>query len=188
MPPPPSECREPWKRCRFSLRQRNGRTTVETVPERVAVKWAPRLGRRLRELLRESGPVRTIGSLGILLLELDEASRRPAAWKRLKKLQKEGVVAWASPLLRDLESELREILTDEVTVRLRPGADADRRLQDLLRRTGLVLARRNEFVPNQFVLRIDHPFGLEVLEVARSLDTRAEVEFATPNFVSEVSR
>ena len=98
------------------------------------------------------------------------------------------VVVWASPLLRDLRSDLGEIMTDEITVRLRPGAEVDRRLQALLRRTDLVLARRNEFVPNQFVVRVDHPLGLEVLELAVSLDTRPDVEFATPNFVSEVSR
>ena len=188
MPPPRSERREPWKRCRFSLRQGQGRTIVETVPGRVAVKCVPRRGRRLRERLRESGPLRTIGSLGIFVLKLDDARRRPAAWQRLKELQGEGVVVWASPLLRDLQSDLGEILTDEITVRLRPGAEVDRRLQDLLRRTDLVLARRNEFVPNQFVLRVDHPLGLEVLELAVSLDTRPDVEFATPNFVSEVSR
>jgi hypothetical protein len=47
----------------------------------------------------------------------------------------------------------------------------------------------NEFVPNQFVLKLDPAFGLGTLQRSDgSFDKDDNVDFATPNFISEVVR
>ena len=58
----------------------------------------------------------------------------------------------------------------------------------LHREYGVTVARQNEFVPNQFILKAEQPSGLNALEIASKLDQADGVEFATPNFISEYRR
>ena len=92
-----------------------------------------------------------------------------------------------TPVLRDRESDLRQILTDEVTVRFKSIQSAEK-LKEVERKYGVSVARQNEFVPSQFVLKVDQPSGLRTLDVASALDEADDVQFASPNFVSEHGR
>ena len=53
---------------------------------------------------------------------------------------------------------------------------------------GLELARQNEFVPNQFVVKIPRAAEADPVRVAAKLNRSSEVEFATPNFLSQHHR
>jgi hypothetical protein len=178
---------EPWKTATLSFEQAGRRTAIKTVPARVAVKWAPRQRDRVLRELADLGPARALDNLKLLVVDLKEPRERPAAWRELALLRDQGVIAWATPLVLDVESGLGQIVTDEITVRLRPGVAADRWLEKQARH-GLVLDRPNEFVPNQFVLRVEGTFGLDTLQRATDLDKDDNVDFATPNFISEVVR
>jgi hypothetical protein len=83
-----------------------------------------------------------------------------------------------------MDSQLVQILTDEITVRFKSKPSASR-LQAIEQQYAVSVARQNEFVPAQFIVKVRRPFGLRTLEVASELDTVEEVSFATPNFISQ---
>jgi hypothetical protein len=187
MPRVPSAHTEPWEAKTFSFRQGGHTTSVTTLPDRVAVKWAPRERQRVERLLSGVGLTKAVDEAQLFVLELHNPEGRPAAWRRLRELLDQGLIEWASPLVLDATSGLEQIITDEITVRLKPGVSLERWL-DSGSRKGLVLARRNEFVPSQCVLKVGQSFGLEPLVRVTGLDADADVQFATPNFLSEISR
>jgi hypothetical protein len=109
-------------------------------------------------------------------------------WDRLAELQREGLVEWATPLLRDVESGLLRIVTGEIVVRLRGESatlDGVRRMAAPL---GLRAAERNEFVENQFVVKMSRFLGLQVVEKAAALAKMPGVEFAAPSFLAEFAK
>ena len=75
----------------------------------------------------------------------------------------------------------------EVTVRFKRALPKKEREQ-VEEKFGFTIARQNEFVPNQFVVKVPISRGVDVLKVANDLDADDDVEFATPNFVSEHRR
>jgi subtilisin family serine protease len=94
------------------------------------------------------------------------------------------------PVFKERESGLRFVATDEIVVRLRPRSKPAR-LRKLLVQHELILRRRSEFGPGQFIVALpaDRPSGSRTLDLANALAEADDVlEFAAPNFLAETRK
>lgn len=94
------------------------------------------------------------------------------------------------PVFKERESGLRLVATDEIVVRLRPRA-RPATLRKLLVQHELILRRRSEFGPGQFIVALpaDRPSGSRTLDLANALAEADDVlEFAAPNFLAETRK
>lgn len=161
------------------------RVFVEPLDNTLAVRYREGARDEIDKMLRPLGRVRSLDKQRLLIVESPKAQRRSAAMKRVLASVSQGNLEFATPVLRDPDTRLRQILTDEITVRFKKPAVPDKQLRSLEQRFGVKVARRNEFVPNQFTMKLDRPKGLDTLRVASKLDAEDEIEFASPNFLSE---
>lgn len=185
---PLDESTPPWKRARIRVAAPGHPTVVEVLPRRVAVRWASGQRDRLRDALREiSG--RDPGALDgerLLVLAFDRTPGKPF-WEQLARLRDQGLFDWASPTLRDVESGLELVPTDEIVVRVDEGV-TEESLRRLASPRGLSIAAASEFAANQYVVKADRPVGLEVLDHARALAALPGVRFAVPDFLTASAR
>lgn len=123
----------------------------------------------------------------ILILHRTSSVPRDALAATLRRLERAGDIEFASSVVRDPHTGLRQVLTDEIVVRLKPGT-ARQTLATLKAEHGLTVCRRNEFEPTQFVVRVPDASGTGTLEVAKSIDERDDVEFAWPNFLTDIEQ
>ena len=162
-------------------------SALEEVEGVFAVRCQPAGQRRVHDELAKLGRVRVFTAQNLLIVELPAAKRREQAMEKLTGWQREGTVEFFTPVLQDKESQLLRILTDEITVRFK-AAVPQRRRERVQRLFGVTVARQNEFVPDQYVVKVPQTTGLKSLKIAQKLDKVAEVEFAAPNYISEYRR
>lgn len=170
---------------RASYRSAARRVFVEPLDNTIAVRYREGSRDEINKMLRSLGPVRSLDSQRLLIVESPKVQAQAAAVKRVIKSIGEAGLEFATPLLRDPDTNLKQVLTDEITVRFKKPAVAKRQLRSLEQRFGVKVARQNEFVPNQFTIKLDRPKGLDTLRVASKLDAEEEIEFASPNFLSD---
>ena len=48
----------------------------------------------------------------------------------------------------------------------------------------MIVGKRNEFEPTQYIVKVPDTTGMRTLDVARSLDQQDDVEFACPNYLT----
>ncbi len=169
------------------LTYRSGGKAVSIVPEerRFAIGILDAASAtEIAETLGNLGRVDFSAKHGLALVECAPGTDPRILRERVEQLVEEGRLDFSAPVLRDPATGLAQILNDEITVRFSPKL-ALAQVRKLSAKHGLTIARRNEFVPNQFVLKLDKPRGLEALATATKLDREAMVDFAVPNFVSE---
>jgi len=152
-----------------------------------AVRYRPTAESAVAGALRQLGSVRHLEPHHLLLVELPDTEREAAAVRKLRAWHRDGQVDFFTPVLRDRQTRLLRILTDEITVRFKPNVPARRRAS-IQRKLGVNALRQNEFVPSQCVVKVSQPTGLNTLKVARALDQSPDVQFATPNYISEFRR
>ena len=174
----------PKKPGRHFYRQGKTKVYLKPVDNTLAVRYRQRAKAQVRKALRSLGQVSEIKSQQLFIVELSEGTKEQEARARLQPLTEKGAIDSLAPLLRDEDSQLLQVLTDEITVRFKPTIAAKERKQ-IEKKYGLTIVRKNEFVPNQFVVKVPRPGGLDTLKVANELDAADGVEFAAPNFVSE---
>ena len=172
---------------RAFYRQGEKKIYVEPLADTIAVRYRQGVKAELAQMLHGLGRVRDIQEQRLLIVEFTDAAQSATALKQLQPWVDNGALEFVAPVLQDSESRLQQILTDEITVRFKSGLPA-KRLKGVEQKYGVKIARRNEFVPNQFILKVAQPEGLHALEVASRLDVAAEVEFASPNFISTHQR
>jgi hypothetical protein len=141
----------------------------------------------VREALEQLGKVEAHPSSRIFILHRRSDVSASKLATAIETLKKAGKIAFATPVLRDPESGTRQVLTDEITLRLKPGS-ATRALEALKAEHGVIVGKRNEFEPTQYIVKVPDTTGTRTLDVARSLDERDDVEFATPNFLTGIKR
>jgi hypothetical protein len=162
------------------------KTAVEELPDTIAVRCRDAACEaQVRKALRGIGTVRAVASQRLLIVTLADPANRRRALEKLGELQDTGTVEFATPVLCDPSSRQHQILTDEITVRFKKPIPSAERLK---KQYGVTVARLNEFVPNQCILKVTDSRGLKTLEVANRLDASRNVEFAAPNFISEFKR
>lgn len=182
----------PWESARITVGSADGKAVLEILPERVAVRWGAQEQGRVPEALRAfvgpRGKLHRLEKERLFLLELEGQSVGPALWKDLAGLQEQGLLDWASPTLRDVESGLGLIATDEIVVRLRDEVKARATLRRLIGPLELEVVQRNEFVASQFLVKVPRCLGLAAFEKAAALGALPEVKFAAPNFLTEATK
>ena len=168
---------------------RQGKTKVylKPVDNTLAVRYNSSAKSQVRKILSSLGQLSEIESQRLFIVQLLEGTTEETAAQHLQPLMDKGTIESIAPVLRDEESKLLQVLTDEITIRFKPTLAAKERKQ-VEKKYGLTISRKNEFVPNQFVVKVPRSKGLDALKVANELDAADEVEFAAPNFVSEYRR
>ena len=162
-------------------------TELKTVPNGIAARYRSGQDGAVRGALSPLGRVESYPQQRMIVLH--RASGITAAKVRavLDELQRAKLIAFVTPVLLDPDSRTRQVLTDEIVVRLKPGRGR-RTLAALEAVHGIEIDRRNEFEPSQYIVKVPKPSGLQTLNVARSLDRSEDVEFASPNFLTEIKR
>ena len=168
--------------------KKRSRSTLETMPNQVAVRYRAGQEKKVHERLAALGSIEDQPLSRILILHRNPSVTRRAVDAALEALEQEKLVEFATPVLRDSESGTRQVLTDEIVLRLKSGTAQQRTLARLKDTHGLEIGRRNEFEPAQYIVKVKQASGTHTLDVARSLDKRADVEFASPNFLTDIKR
>lgn len=163
-------------------------TTPRPFPGQLAVRVAPKATRRVQAALQALGHVEPYEPARMLILHKGPKVADATVKSVVESLLRDGLVQDVTPVLRDPRSGVRLIPTDEITVRFRPEAPVQGTLTDMRRTEGVSVARRNEFSPSQYVLRVPQPSGKRTLDIARRLEARDDVEFAAPNYISDIKR
>lgn len=161
--------------------------SLDTVKDQIAVRYCMGQDRSVREVLDRLGTVEEHLSSQIFILHRSPDVSASTLATDIETLKRANKIAFATPVLRDPESGTRQVLTDEITLRLKPGS-ASRALKALQAEHGVIVGKRNEFEPTQYIVKVPDTTGTRTLEVARSLDERDDVEFASPNFLTDIKR
>lgn len=164
------------------------RSVAEPLPHTIALRWAPGAHGAVRGALRGFGQVWEIPAERVIILEFPGARGGPSVAHKVERLKGRGLIEFTAPVLLDKASRLRKIPTDEITIRFRTKKAAVSQLRSMGKRYGVTVARRNEFVPQQYVVKVDTASGDRTLKIAEDMDGSEDVEFAAPNFLSEIAR
>jgi hypothetical protein len=154
----------------------------------IALRYRAGAERKVRAALAGLGTVESYPAGDILILDRDPKVSAAEVRSAVKTLEKDGLVEFATPVLRDQHSDVRHFLTGEITLRLKSGASARKTLASLKMQHGIEVKRRNEFEPTQYVVSVPDPSGTRTREIARSLDRRSDVEFAAPNVITDIKK
>ncbi|MFL5732856.1 MAG: hypothetical protein ACJ78Q_06610 [Chloroflexia bacterium] len=172
---------------RASYKQGAKKGYGEPLENSIAVRYCDGAEPTVREALGPDAKVQATEPQRLLVADFPDAASRDAALDRLLQLVDKGLVEFATPVLLDPSSQLRQIPTDEITVRFKSPLPEDQ-LKSFEQKYGVSVVRQNEFVPNQYIMKVARPVGLHTLDVANELNPEEDVEFATPNFISEYRR
>jgi hypothetical protein len=167
--------------------RRRAPASPDIVKDQIAVRYCPGQDRKVREALEQVGRVEEQPSSQIFILHRSPGVSASTVATAIETLKKTSKIAFATPVLRDPESGTRQVLTDEITLRLKPGS-ASRALKALKAEHGVIVGKRNEFEPTQYIVKVPDTTGTRTLDVARSLDKRDDVEFASPNYLTDIKR
>ena len=161
--------------------------TLKIVPDQIAVKYRTGGDRKVIDTLSRFGSVETYPQQRMLVLHCSPGAAGEGAQRALDELQQAGLVEFVTSVLLDSESNTRQVLTDEIVLRLKPGR-TKRTLAALTAEHGVEVDRRNTFEPSQYIVKVPNPSGMQTLDIARSLDRSDDVEFASPNFLTQIKR
>lgn len=146
-----------------------------------------RLNNVRETLLAGTFQVHQLPSRSLLLVHVSDRKNLDSLENQLRDLAAEDQVRFFTPVLRDVNSNLRQILTDEIAVGFKANV-REERAKSILEEHKLVPLRRSEFNPRHYVARTATAFGLEAIDVSRRLDKAEGVEYATPNFIAQSER
>jgi subtilisin family serine protease len=108
---------------------------------------------------------------------------------QLVRLAPEAVAGPLPAVFREEASGLLRVIDRELVIRFRSGLSGRVR-RSLLKAYGLVVCRRNAFIPDQVI--VAHPAGRvsgeDLIEISNELTQLEEVTLVTPSFVSEYWR
>jgi hypothetical protein len=105
--------------------------------------------------------------------------------EHLTGLLESGILQFVTPVFLDKRSGLKQILTDEITVRVK-----HREMKSSIHRLAGSLGAKTESATDarEVLVKVPRAFGTEALMICDALDKLEQVQFAAPNFISEVSR
>jgi acetylglutamate kinase len=154
-------------------------------PEYIAVRYASGREKEVTEKLKDLGELNSSPSQRLVIVELSKANKAKTALADLQPLLEDGTIDFVAPVLVDKESNLKQIPTDEITVRFKDEPSA-KHLRDFTDEYGVKITKQNEFVPRQYIVKLETSQGKQVLEAAKTIEQAEDVEFATPNYLSEI--
>jgi hypothetical protein len=157
------------------------------IRDQVAVRYCDGHEQKVRETLGTLGTLEVQPSWRLVILHRTPGIPGTKVRAALANLQVAKAIEFATPVLRDPASDTRQVITDEIVLRLKPG-HARRTLAAVKAEHGLTIGKPNEFEPTQYIVKVPRASGTHTLDVARSLDKRDDVEFASPNFLTTIKR
>lgn len=175
------------RRSASSSRKSTTRSSLRPVPGAVAARYCAGQEGTVCDALAPLGALEVYQAQRMVVLERSPRVAATRVKTVLEDLRRRNAVEFVTPLLLDPESKTRQVLTDEIVLRLKPGR-TKRTLQALGAAHGVTIGKRNEFEPSQYVVKVPSPSGTQTLDIARSLDASDDVEFASPNFLTEIKR
>ena len=108
------------------------------------------------------------------------------AAKAVQNLNARNEIAWVSPMLAVPGAGSRLLLSDEVSVQLREGADVDATLAEIARRGLQIVRMPLPSGPGLYLLRFSSPKAVDALAETRSLMNVPGIAWAEPNFIAEM--
>jgi hypothetical protein len=173
-----------------TARQSKRSTTppLKRAPHEIAVRYTDSHERKVRDALTDLGIVESHPRHKILVVHVRTRVTATAVRTALEALISQRLIEFTSPVLIDSASGLRQVLTDEIVVQLKPGTSPRQTLKTLKSEHGLEIRRGSEFDPCQYIAKVPKTLELQTLEVARSLGDRDDIEFASPNFLTQIKR
>lgn len=172
---------------RLAYRQGASTVYVESLPDRWAVQYVPKARAAVKKKLSALGAVEELPEQRLFLLQLSQTESKTTLTEQAQELLQSGQIEFCQPVLRDEQSQLKQIPTGEISVRFK-HVPSSQELRSVEKKYGLEMVRQNEFVPSQFVVKASAAPAVEVLDIASQLDAEDEVEFAAPNFIAEFER
>jgi hypothetical protein len=109
-----------------------------------------------------------------------------SAWEQLRELVRKGIAQFATPRLRDSEGYGRYV-TDEVTVRFKKPPKKPE-LAAFTKQYNLSVIRQSIGSKETYLMKTSEPDWEQVLKHTSTMDADVRVEFASPNFLSEMRR
>jgi len=170
-----------------SKKARQAPPAPKVVRNEVAARYRTGQEAKVRRALAPLGTLETYPTQRMVVLKRAPGITSTVAQAALDELRRQKVVEFVTPVLRDPDTNTRQVLTNEIVVRMKPGRTR-RTLAALGAPHGIAIARQNEFEPSQYIVTVAEPSGTQTLDVAKSLDSSDEVEFASPNFLTEIKR
>ena len=161
--------------------------SLKKISNEIAVRFETGKERQLRSILSAFGQLESYAQQRMAVLRLAPGIDPKTVSAALDGLRSRGLVEFTTPVFEDRASKTRQVLTDEIVLRLKPGT-SPRVLAALKAAHGIEIGRRNEFEPSQYIVKVPNSSGTQTLDVARSLDQCDEVEFASPNFLTHIKR
>ncbi len=163
------------------------RSTMTALPNEIAVRYRTGQQRQVSRALSPFGDLNPHPRQRIMILHRAAGVAAAAVNEVLENLRRNKLIDFATPVLLDRESRTRQVLTDEIVLRLKPGCSPGT-LAALTAAHGVRIGRRNAFEPSQYIVKVRNPSGTQTLDIAHSLDRSDDVEFASPNFLTQVKR
>ena len=158
---------------------------MKTVPNELAIRYRIGQEEKARKALAPFGRIETHPLQRMLIVHQNPKTDRAKIGAALAELHRAKLIEFVTPVLTDPESKTRQVLTDEIVLRLKPGRTR-RALAALAAEHGVRISRQNEFEPSQYIVTVAKPSGTQTLDVARSLEQADDVEFASPNYLTEI--
>ena len=161
---------------------------LRAIPTQIAVRYRKGQERKVVTALSVLGTLEHPRPRRTLILHRSEHVSQREVDALLTWLQERGAIDFATAMLRDVESGQRQVLTNEIVVRLKPGAPPRETLATLKAEYGVSVCKQNDYEPTQYIVKVTDPSGTNTLDVAESLCRNPQVEFASPNFLPELER
>jgi hypothetical protein len=162
-------------------------SSQKRIPNQVAVRYCDGQEETVSQALGTLGTLEAQPSSRLFILHRSPGVAPTKVKAALTSLQENDAIEFATPVLHDSASDTRQVLTDEIVLRLKPGQPR-RTLAEVKAEHGLTIGKRNEFEPRQYIVKVPRASGTHTLDVARSLCRRDDVEFASPNFLTTIKR
>ena len=170
----------------------NQKVTLYRLPDSFAVRYKEQLSFRALEQRMINMPdfgnlegCSNIPSQCLAIITLPPTKRLADIEVSLRSLESDNEVEFVVPVYREPQSELRLIVTDEITVRFKNNVHQSE-IEKLNSESDVEVIEQNNFVPNQYLLRIKDP--KDTLNLANKYHESNLTEFAAPNFVSEFKK
>jgi hypothetical protein len=164
-----------------------GPSTPDIIPDQMAVRYRAGQDQKVCRALAALGTLEEQPSARIVILHRASRVAASKVTVAIEGLRTARLIEFATPVLCDPRSNTRQVLTDEIVLRLKPGG-TNRALAALKAEHGVTISKRNEFEPTQYIVKVPNTSGTQTLDVARALHERDDVEFASPNFLTGIKR
>jgi hypothetical protein len=153
----------------------------------IAMRYVSGVASKVKRELRRFGHLAVHVEDNLMVLTPSDSASTDLIQQYLDELLRDGVMSFVTPVLTDRHRKLKQILTNEIIVRFR-RVPTKKTLRGIQVRFGVMNVEQNEFVPRQYLMKVNAQRGNDVLKMTRAFNRTKSVEFATPNYFAEHAR